>query len=313
MLCHALTESKDVRQALYQGTLFLLDATPLTTRLVDQVIEGIEKELPAPIREAQFYLTGDQFFECVGRLRKRFYTEPRFLAVVREIIADFGFDLMRTAFDPMRLRVITHRGHENPAAAPIYFAHRDTWYAHSQAEITWWIPLHDVTEEETFVFYPDWFERPVSNNSEEFDHDRWTKQGPDLRIGWQNRDHGRSHLYPGHVGELVPGREVGFSAKAGQVLLFSGSHFHQTRKNDTGRTRFSLDFRTVDLVDHREGIGAPNVDNRSTGSAVADYVQPPPQPPSPTLGRGGSKKERIRQRRLFLLLLCPEWERGLGG
>jgi ectoine hydroxylase-related dioxygenase (phytanoyl-CoA dioxygenase family) len=275
MLCHRLPgNNEEVREALYSGTVFLLEPTPATRRLVEQVIRGIEEELPQPIREAQFQLDGDEFFERVGRLRKRFYTEPHFLDAVREIFSDFGFDPSAVALDPMRLRVITHRGFENPAAAPIYFAHRDTWYAHSQCEITWWIPLHDVSEEETFVFYPDWFSRPVSNNSDQFDHDRWTRHGQSLRIGWQNPEHSREHLYPGHVGELEPGREVGFAARAGQVLLFSGAHFHQTRKNGTGRTRFSLDFRTVDLADDRAGKGAPNVDNRSTGSATRDYVRP---------------------------------------
>ncbi len=189
-------------------------------------------------------------------------------------MGELGFNLSRIAFDPIRLRVVMHRGHENPRAAPLYLAHRDTWYAHSQAEISWWIALHDVSEEETFVFHPDWFDRPVSNNSECFDHDAWTRHGPDLRIGWQHPEHGRQHLYPGLIGDLPPGREVGFSARAGQVLLFAGAHFHQTRKNATGRTRFSLDFRTVDLEDHQAGRGAPNVDNRSTGSALGDYVGP---------------------------------------
>jgi hypothetical protein len=169
---------------------------------------------------------------------------------------------------------VTHGGHDNPRAAPIYYAHRDTWYAHSQAEITWWLALHDVSEEEAFVFYPDWFDRPVSNNSESFDYDGWTRHGAGLRIGWQDREHGRQHLYPGHTGELRPGREVDFSARAGQLLLFAGAHFHQTRRNGRGATRFSLDFRTVDVADHRAGRGAPNVDNRSTGSALVDYVLP---------------------------------------
>ena len=41
-----------------------------------------------------------------------------------------------------------------------------------------------------------------------------------------------------------------------------------------GATRFSVDFRTVHLGDHRAGLGAPNVDNHSTGSALKDYVRP---------------------------------------
>ena len=137
-----------------------------------------------------------------ARLRKRLYTAPEYHDRLQNVVRTFGYDLRRLVFDPMRLRVIMHRGHENPRAAPIYYAHRDTWYAHSQAEVTWWIPLHDVSAEETFVFYPDWFARPVNNNSEAFDHDAWVKNGGDVRIGWQNRDHGATHHSPGHVGEL---------------------------------------------------------------------------------------------------------------
>jgi hypothetical protein len=264
------------RQALYDGEIFLLAATPTSRELVANALELLEQELGqgGAIRAAQFRLGDEEFFEAVGRLRKKMYTEPTFHEAVRSLVRGCGFDPGRIAFDPIRLRVVAHKGFENPKAAPIYFAHRDTWYAHSQSEITWWTPLHDVTEEETFVFYPDHFRSPVNNNSECFDHDEWVRQGSSLRIGWQNPEHGARHLYPGQVGTLEPGRVLSFSARAGEILLFAGAHFHQTRRNTTGLTRFSLDFRTVDLEDHAQGRGAPNVDNRSTGSAVRDYVQP---------------------------------------
>src|SRR2546421_9567588 len=38
---------------------------------------------------------------------------------VRDLVAECGFDAARTAFDPIRLRVVMHRGHENPKAAPV--------------------------------------------------------------------------------------------------------------------------------------------------------------------------------------------------
>ena len=31
--------------------------------------------------------------------------------------------------------------------------------------IVWWIAIHDVPEEQTFEIYPDWFLRPVSNDT----------------------------------------------------------------------------------------------------------------------------------------------------
>lgn len=265
--------SAALRQALYDGDLFRLPATSASRRLVADAVACLKAELGDQMREAQFGFSEEEYFQRIGRLRKHLYTDANFHSHVRALLTEQGFDSTRCAFDPMRLRVVTHKGYENPRAAPIYYAHRDTWYAHSQAEITWWIPLHDVTVEETFVFYPDWFSQPVPNNSEQFDYDAWTRNGPSLRIGWQDRNHGATHLYPGLTGAFELGREVSFAASAGEIVIFAGSHFHQTRKNGTGRTRFSLDFRTVDLDDHAAEIGAPNVDNRSTGSALVDYLQ----------------------------------------
>jgi hypothetical protein len=265
----------EARCALYAGAIFHLPGDAASARLVREAWAALETELGENPRESQFRMTDGDFFDRIGQLRKAIYTGPRFHALVAAVLQGRGFDPTRTACDPARLRVISHKGYENPAAAPIYYAHRDTWYAHSQAEITWWVPLHDVTPAETFVFYPDWFDRLVPNNSEAFDHDNWTRHGAALRIGWQNPEHGRTHIYPGQVGEFDPGREVGFAAAAGDVVLFAGAHFHQTRKNATGRTRFSLDFRTVDLEDHASGGGAPNADNRSTGCSIKDYIRLP--------------------------------------
>jgi hypothetical protein len=261
-----------LRQALYDGAIFQLPPTAATRRLVEEVLPRIEEELGPGMREAQFRLSDEEFFARAGRLRKLFYTTPHFHRLLEAIVISLGFSLSRIAYDPLRLRVVAHRGFENPKAAPIYYAHRDTWYAHSQAEITWWVPLHDAAAEETFVFYPDCFAKPVPNNSEAFDHDDWTRHGSALRIGWQDARHGSTRLYPGQVGEFDPGRAVSFAARAGELVLFCGAHFHQTRKNTAGRTRFSIDFRTVDLDDHGQGRGAPNVDNRSRGSALRDYV-----------------------------------------
>jgi hypothetical protein len=264
--------------ALYGGALFLLPAAPVSRRLTAEAVALVEAELGGDMRTAQFRLSDEEFFRRVGRLRKAIYSDETFRTDVRCLLAEQGIDLGRTVFDPIRLRAVPHRGFENPNAAPVYYAHRDVWYARSHAEVTWWLPLHDVTEEETFVFYPDCFDRPVPNNSELFDYAVWARHGPALRIGWQDPAHGRTHLYPGQVGPFDTGRVLPFAAAAGEILVFSGAHLHQTRRNRTGRTRFSLDFRSVELGDHAAGRGAPNADNRSVGSAVPDYVRPGPPP-----------------------------------
>ena len=170
--------------------------------------------------------------------------------------------------------MVAHQGHENPRAAAVYYPHRDIWYGHSASVVTFWLPLHDAPESQTFAFYPERFDTPVPNDSEIFDYDAWVARGWDLRIGWQNIDDGLNTRYPGIVGEVDRGREVGFAATRGELLLFSGAQFHATLPQSEGTTRFSLDFRAVDLDDHQAGLGAPSVDDRSKGDALPDYVHP---------------------------------------
>lgn len=263
------------RRALYDGDLFMLAPTTASEQLVADVRALLKTVLGGEdIREIPSRLDGDEWFAKIGQVRRELYLDAHYHDRVRDLVASYGFDPGRTAFDPLRLRAIAHLGHENPRAAPVYYPHRDTWYAHSQAIVTWWVPLDDLAEEETFVFYPDRFREAVPNDSEVFDYDAWVRDGWSLKIGWQDPEAGRRARYPSVIGEWDPGRAVGFSCRRAQTLLFSGSHFHRTLPQATGRARFSLDFRAVDLDDHARGEGAPNVDNRSRGSALVDYTMP---------------------------------------
>jgi hypothetical protein len=267
--------AEERRRAVYDGQVLLLDQTSASTKLVTNVLELLAEELGNDdVRAAPRELSNDELFRRIGRVRKIIYMEPAYHAQLRDVLEAHGFAPDEIAFDPLRLRVVSHLGHENPLAAPVYYPHRDTWYGHSQALITWWIPLHDLAEDETFVFYPERFRTAVPNDSEVFDYDEWVKNGWSLKIGWQDLEASKRARYPRVTGELDAGDAVGFSCHAGENLLFSGAQFHRTLPQAKGRTRYSVDFRLVHLRDDASGFGAPNVDNRSRGSALVDYVKP---------------------------------------
>ncbi len=263
-----------VRDSLYRGQLFLLPATAASRSLVTEIGLAVEAELGAcgSARTAQFHLSDSEYFTAVGRLRKLFYTERKFHERVLDVMVSVGFNPPEHAFDPIRLRAVAHNGHMNPAAGPLYYGHRDTWYSNPQSMITWWIPLHDVRPEETFDFFPEEFGRVALNDSECFDFEAWVEDGQTRRIGWQDSQTSRTARYPQLLsrpaGPIVP-----VACRAGDILLFSGQHLHQTRHNQTGQTRFSVDFRTVHLEDHARDRVAPNVDNRSTGSSLRQMIR----------------------------------------
>lgn len=263
-----------LRSALYAGEVFLLPATAAAEWLVARVRERLAAVLGSDPREAQHRMDNDAFFARLGPLRRALYLEPEFRAAVREVVAAVGFDPAAMAYDPLRLRVVKSRGEEIPAARPVYYPHRDTWYAHPPGLIVWWLPLDDLAEAETFEFFPERFAVPVPNDSEVFDYDDWVRDGWELKIGWQHADSGLTARYPGVIGTPAAGAPLGFACRRAENLLFAGAHFHRTRPQASGRTRFSLDFRLVHLGDHAAGRGAPNVDARCRGSALRDYVFP---------------------------------------
>lgn len=47
---------------------------------------------------------------------------------------------------------------------------------------------------------------------------------------------------------------------------------HSTVPNDSGYTRFSIDFRTVNADDVASGMGAPNIDSECTGTSLRDFL-----------------------------------------
>ena len=63
--------------------------------------------------------------------------------------------------------------------------------------------------------------------------------------------------------DFKKGHVLPFSAHAGDVVLFSGQHLHRTNIHSVGHTRFSVEFRVVNLADDENKLGPRNVDNAS--------------------------------------------------
>ena len=273
-----------LRAALYGGALLRLPPSPGSLALVGRAAALLQAELgPAP-REAHLKMAPNALFSALGRVRRALYLSPEAHVEIAQTLADHGLDPAEYAIDPARLRVVHPRGEQEPAAAAVYAVHRDTWYGHPSALVTWWIPLDDLPPEQTFVFWPDKLAEPVDNDSEAFDYEAWVAKGWSLKIGWQDPEAGKTARYPAFLGDraaLGPG--VGFACRRGESLLFAGAHLHGTRAHAAPLTRFSLDLRVAHLGDVAAGRGAPRVDDRSRGSSLGDYVRlaavwPPSEP-----------------------------------
>ena len=209
-----------------------------------------------------------ELFARIGSLRKALYLEPRFHDAIRDVIAASAS--IRRASRSIRsasawsctaaTTTRSPRRSTTRTATPGTRTRRRSSRGGSRSTI--------CRRTRRSCSIPSGSRAPVDNDSEIFDYGDWVRDGWELKIGWQKLG-GRTPRYPRAAPGVDGGRAVGFACRTGDNLVFSGAHFHATLPQATGRTRFSLDFRIVDLDDHAAGLGAPNVDNRSRGSALA--------------------------------------------
>src|SRR5262249_32707205 len=71
--------------------------------------------------------------------------------------------------------------------------------------------------------------------------------------------------------ELEP--SLRFVMPAGGSVLFSAAHLHSTVANTSGKARYSIDFRTVNLKEVKTKGGAKNIDSHCTGTSLRDFMR----------------------------------------
>lgn len=261
----AFRSPEDFRNAVYAGKIFRLPATDTTKTMVKTLTAALEKDF-GTLATAHDRFDFHSMREPLGILRGKLTSEKAYIEVLAAIAAVAG-PAREFAFDPIRLRCVLPGNHLNKGAEIAYAAHRDTWYGNPQCQLNFWIPLQDVTEEQSFMFYPALFDKAVQNTSREFRYGEWSE-----KHGWQGSKNHAVTAFPTVTAPLEGG--CAFTARAGEIIVFSAAHLHQTVKNASSLTRFSVDFRAVHLADHARGIGAPNTDNGSTSEALRDYLFP---------------------------------------
>jgi hypothetical protein len=259
------------RGLLYRGEVFVHSAGPASSALVGLARELIADAFPAGEPEtAQHDMEVEEFSAVLARLKPAFIHHPRCKELIPRLLAEFGCDLDETYFDVPRLRTSTSHGYLTSGISYAFHPHRDTWYSAPFSQLNWWIPIFPVVPENVMAFHPRYFDTPVRNGSARYDYGEWNRISRHTAAQHIRTDT-REQPRPEEPVELEP--QVRVVPEAGGVMLFSGSQLHSTVPNTSGRTRFSIDFRTVHIGDVRTGRGAPNVDSACTGTTLRDFVR----------------------------------------
>ena len=220
--------------------------------------------------EAQFHMPVEQYVAIVSPLKPKFIHHPETKKLLRELVADCGCNLSETYVDVPRLRMVTSHGYLTAGVGYAHHLHRDTWYSGPMAQLNWWLPIYGIESESSMAFHPAYWSKGVKNGSSEFNYYNWNSEGRKNAAQHIKTDT-RKQPKAEEPMELDP--QIRLIVPPGGVILFSGAQMHSTVPNTSGRARYSIDFRTVNLADLRAGSAAPNVDSHPVGTSLRDFVR----------------------------------------
>jgi hypothetical protein len=259
------------RHRLYGGDLFTFSAGDRATKLSELARELSEAAFaPHDPQVAQESMPPERYVEILAELKPTFIHHPRAKELITGLLAELGCDIQKTYFDVPRLRTMAHGEYLKAGLAYQFHPHRDTWFSAPHQQLNWWLPVYEVESENSMAFHPKYFDRPVRNSSSEYDYAAWNKTGRQ-QAAKQVKKETRKQPQPEEPLELEP--DVRVVTPPGGTLVFSAAQLHSTVPNTTSRTRFSIDFRTVNLDDLVEGVAAPNLDAECMGTTLRDFLR----------------------------------------
>ena len=258
------------RVQLYAGAIGITSPSATSIAFATYAREMIEEAFGGRDPEhAQFELPVAEFAAILGELNPRFIHHPESKRFLQQLLVERGCDPASTYFDVPRLRSSTSDGYLTTGIAYAWHPHRDTWYSAPLAQLNHWLPVYDVSADNAMAFHPEYFDRAVANDSAVYNYYEWNakhRAAAASNLGKETRP------LPGPIEPVDLSSSTVFLPPVGGMLQFSGHHLHSSVPNTSGRTRFSIDFRTVDVDDIRAGTGARNVDSRCTGSSIRDFI-----------------------------------------
>lgn len=259
------------REALYDGQLFAFGTTPGTVAFIEHARSLIEEsfgELDPPT--AQDHMEVEAYAALLADLKPRFIHHPRSKECIQQLLTDRGCDLEQTYFDVPRMRTATAHEYLTSGIAYAFHPHRDTWYSAPMAQLNWWMPIYPVEPDNVMAFHPRYWTEPVANSSNEYNYYEWNATSRKDAAKHVKSD---TRKQPRPLEEIELDPQIRLVTPPGGIIIFSGAHLHSSVPNTTQKTRFSIDFRTVNLADLEAGRSAPNIDSACTGTSLRDFLR----------------------------------------
>jgi len=258
------------RERLYQGDIYVYAPTQATTDFcafarsaICDAFGQLDPEL------AQHQMRVEDYAAILGQLKPAFIHHPDSKQHIRRVLQERGCELEQTYFEVPKLRSSTSDGYLTKGIAFAWHPHRDTWYSAPDCQINWWIPIFAIEPGNCMAFHPDYWGTEIENTSSEFNYYVHNAKSRGAHVTSFIKNDPRP--LPGPVSPVSSASDLRLICPPGGLIMFSAAQLHSSVENVSGRTRWSLDFRTANAADLMARAGAPDVDTACVGTVLHDF------------------------------------------
>lgn len=259
------------RELLYNGQLFVYSPVKAAKEMCEftqQMVREYFGKLD-PVT-AQDHMPVEEYAAILADLKPKFIHHPESKKYIQRILKELGCDLEKTYFDVPRLRTATSNDYLSTGIAYAFHPHRDTWYSAPMCQLNFWMPVFDIESGNSLAFHPKYWNKAIKNSSRTYNYQNWNANNR-FNAAQHIKTDTRVQPKPEETLELDP--QIRLITNVGGIIIFPGASLHSTVPNNTGKTRFSIDFRTVNIDDLKNRKGAANIDSECTGTPMKDYLR----------------------------------------
>ena len=258
---HSLSE-RQRSEMLYAGQLLVFRQVPAMQELIAYTDALLRKYLgEGDSTTIQTRLNEADYLRLMGKAQHEFRSGSESKQLFFKALTQIGVDPESTYWDHFPLRAVPCGGTHKGGRCEEVGVHRDSWGANINAQLNWWAPIYPLSPGRTIVFYPDYWQRSLANDTATWSIEEYIRQ----RNLLPNKERA-----VGYSSVPLPQEPVDSSClfpviiDPGDLLCFASAHLHASGKNFSDRTRFSVEMRSVNIDEVQGGYGAPNVDNAGT-------------------------------------------------
>lgn len=257
-------EEEHRAELIYHGAIVIFERVPAMKKLCAFSDELIRSTFgTTDPTTVQFEYEPPEYLALVTRLQATFKDHIESRRLFTRALRQIGVKLELTYWDKLCLRVLPHGAIHGGDVISGVGMHRDTWGSNLHQQTNWWAPVYPLAADRTIAFYPNYWATPLENTS-----GSWSV---DQLLTHRRRLGGSAATYPIAPEPTEPvdtSSELRIVIEPGDMLCFSAAHLHASVPNRSGATRFSIDTRTVNIDDMRQGRSAPNIDCHATQPMV---------------------------------------------